>query len=95
MFGTSEAIDVTPSRIVFLLMLSMLVGMKDSNVKFLINDLAACQDKKIYYVFSTAGALVVITLEGVSNHPLHPSSQTFCSEASYSHIAYSHGVLTI
>ena len=27
-------------------MLSMLVGMKDSNVKFLINDLAACQDKK-------------------------------------------------
>ena len=24
----------------------MLVGMKDSSVKFLINDLAACQDKK-------------------------------------------------
>ena len=45
--GTLEAIDVTPSRIVFLLMLSMLVGMKDSSVKLLINDLAACQDKKI------------------------------------------------
>ena len=27
-------------------MLSMLVGMKDSSVKLLINDLAACQDKK-------------------------------------------------
>ena len=27
-------------------MLSMLVGMKDSIVKYLINDLAACQDKK-------------------------------------------------
>ena len=27
-------------------MLSMLVGMKDSIIKYLINDLAACQDKK-------------------------------------------------
>ena len=43
---TPSHIAVTPSHIVFLLMLSMLVGMKDSNVKFLINDLAACQDKK-------------------------------------------------
>ena len=30
-------------------MLSMLVGMKDSSVKLLINDLAACQDKKKKY----------------------------------------------
>ena len=31
----------------------MLVGMKDSNVKFLINDLAACQDKKtLSHMFS-------------------------------------------
>ena len=49
--GTLEAIDVTPSRIVFLLMLSMLVGMKDSSVKLLINDLAACQDKKKFWLF--------------------------------------------
>ena len=34
-------------------MLSMLVGMKDSNVKFLINDLAACQDKKNFSSIST------------------------------------------
>ena len=27
-------------------MLNMLVGMKDSNVKYVINDLAASQDKK-------------------------------------------------
>ena len=46
MFGTSEANDVTPSHIVFLLMHNMLVGMKDPNVTYLINDLAACQDKK-------------------------------------------------
>ena len=43
-------------------------------------------------LFSTAGALVVITDYEVSTPLTHP---TFCSEAPQSHIAYSHGVLTI
>ena len=46
-YGTSETFNVTPSRIVNIIMLNMLVGMKDSNVKYVINDLAASQDKKI------------------------------------------------
>ena len=45
-YGTSETFNVTPSRIVNIIMLNMLVGMKDSNVKYVINDLAASQDKK-------------------------------------------------
>ena len=45
-YGTSETFNVTPSRIVNIIMLNMLVGMKDSNVKYIINDLAASQDKK-------------------------------------------------
>ena len=48
-YGTSETFNVTPSRIVNIIMLNMLVGMKDSNVKYVINDLAASQDKKINY----------------------------------------------
>ena len=47
-YGTSETFNVTPSRIVNIIMLNMLVGMKDSNVKYVINDLAASQDKKLY-----------------------------------------------
>ena len=47
-YGTSETFNVTPSRIVNIIMLNMLVGMKDSNVKYVINDLAASQDKKKY-----------------------------------------------
>ena len=51
-YGTSETFNVTPSRIVNIIMLNMLVGMKDSNVKYVINDLAASQDKKkcIFFV---------------------------------------------
>ena len=49
-YGTSETFNVTPSRIVNIIMLNMLVGMKDSNVKYVINDLAASQDKKIFLV---------------------------------------------
>ena len=45
-YGTSETFNVTPSRIVNIIMLNMLVGMKDSIVKYVINDLAASQDKK-------------------------------------------------
>ena len=47
-YGTSETFNVTPSRIVNIIMLNMLVGMKDSNVKYVINDLAASQDKKMF-----------------------------------------------
>ena len=47
-YGTSETFNVTPSRIVNIIMLNMLVGMKDSNVKYVINDLAASQDKKSF-----------------------------------------------
>ena len=47
-YGTSETFNVTPSRIVNIIMLNMLVGMKDSNVKYVINDLAASQDKKTF-----------------------------------------------
>ena len=51
-YGTSETFNVTPSRIVNIIMLNMLVGMKDSNVKYVINDLAASQDKKncLYFI---------------------------------------------
>ena len=72
MFGTSEAIDVTPSRIVFLLMLNMLVGMKDSNVKFLINDLAACQDKKIIYKQLDRLSACPKILQGCKHNLEHP-----------------------
>ena len=67
MFGTSEANDVTPSHIVFLLMLNMLVGMKDSNVTYLINDLAACQDKKTTYA-----ALHMIITDIIDNQSVLP-----------------------
>ena len=53
-YGTSETFNVTPSRIVNIIMLNMLVGMKDSNVKYVINDLAASQDKKKILCFLRA-----------------------------------------
>ena len=52
-YGTSETFNVTPSRIVNIIMLNMLVGMKDSNVKYVINDLAASQDKKTLLTMTT------------------------------------------
>ena len=53
-------------------MLSMLVGMKDSTVKFLINGLAACQDKKnLLYAF-------VSNLKIVAIYALYPES--FCDK---------------
>ena len=52
-YGTSETFNVTPSRIVNIIMLNMLVGMKDSNVKYVINDLAVSQDKKKFVLSTT------------------------------------------
>ena len=70
-YGTSETFNVTPSRIVNIIMLNMLVGMKDSNVKYVINDLAASQDKK-----SLSGRIVAwLLLHQVLNKHLETTIQ--------------------
>ena len=69
-YGTSETFNVTPSRIVNIIMLNMLVGMKDSNVKYVINDLAASQDKKKSIMMSLSSTLSLFGSEVTTSDTL-------------------------